>query len=74
MDEIQALPEVLADRVELLPDILRKSRADSTCSKYEYAFMRWRNWALGNQLGSGEILPAKAFPVALYLVSIRQSA
>ncbi|KAH3784266.1 hypothetical protein DPMN_162220 [Dreissena polymorpha] len=66
MGEIQALPEVLVDRMELLPDILRKSRAGSTCSIYEYAFMRWRNWALSNQLGGGEILPANAFPVALY--------
>ncbi|KAH3884287.1 hypothetical protein DPMN_008266 [Dreissena polymorpha] len=60
---MQALPEVLADRVELLQDILRKSRAVSTCSIYEYAFMRWRNWALSNQLGTGDILPVKAFQV-----------
>ena len=64
-DEIETLPEILAERVELLPGILRKSRAESTCSKYEGAFMRWRNWALCNQLGSSDILPAKAFPVAL---------
>ncbi|KAH3834456.1 hypothetical protein DPMN_107782 [Dreissena polymorpha] len=31
--EIEPLPEVLAGEVELLPGILRKSRAESTCSK-----------------------------------------
>ena len=37
-DEIQELPEVLADRVYLLPDVLQKSRADGTNKKYSSAF------------------------------------
>lgn len=73
-EEIEALPEVLADRVDLLPDILRHSRADSTGGKYENAFMRWKRWALSNGLRSSEILPAKALPVAIYLVSLIQTA
>ena len=40
-DEIQELPEVLADRVYLLPDVLQKSRADSTNKKYSSAFIRF---------------------------------
>ena len=73
-DEIQELPEVLADRVYLLPDVLQKSRADSTNKKYSSAFLRFHKWALCNELGSGDILPAKIFPVAIYLASLIQTA
>ena len=60
--------------MELHPGTLRRSRAESTCFKYEGAFIRRRNWALRKQLGSSDILLAKAFPVALYLESLLQSA
>lgn len=65
---------MLAGKVVLLPDILMASRASATSRKYEQGFNRWKKWGLGNGLGSGDILPAKAFPVALYLTSIIQSA
>ena len=73
-DDIRELPEVLAARVHLLPDILRKSRADSTDKKYHGAFSRFHKWALSNGLRSRDILPAKAFTVAIYLVSLIQSS
>lgn len=73
-DEIDSLPEILVDKVTLLPDILLQSRADSTRKNYTNAFNRWRVWALANGLGSGDILPARDFPVALYLTSLIQSA
>lgn len=72
--DIDALPAVLADRVDLLPGLLKQSRAGSTSKKYELGFKRWKLWALHNGLGGGDILPASALPVALYLSSIMQSA
>ncbi|XP_053388193.1 SCO-spondin-like [Mercenaria mercenaria] len=44
--EIEELPEVLVDKVDLLPGVLRRPRADNTCKKYESAFFRWKKWAL----------------------------
>lgn len=73
-EEIDELPDVIADKVHLLPGMLSRSRADNTCKKYELAFLRWKKWCLCNGLGSGDILPAKAFPVAIYLASVIQSA
>lgn len=73
-NEIDDLPEVLADKVVLLPEILRRSRADNSCRKYELGFLRWKKWAEGNGVESRHILPAQVFPVALYLVSLIQTA
>ena len=72
-EDIRELPEVLADRVHLLPEVLRKSRSDSTDKKYSSAFVRFHKWALCNGLRSGDILPAKAFTVAIYLASLIQT-
>ena len=72
--EIQELPEVLVDKVIQLPHILKQSRAQSTSKKYENAFLRWKRWALANDLNSVDILPAKILPVALYLASVMQSS
>lgn len=73
-DDIRELPEVLADRVHLLPEVLRKSRSDSTDKKYSSAFVRFHKWGLCNGLRSRDILPAKAFTVAIYLASLIQTA
>jgi integrase len=73
-DDIDKLPEVLTGKVALLPELLQESRATSTATKYNNGFLRWKRWALSNGLGSGDILPAKIFPVALYFASIIQSA
>ena len=73
-DEIETLPEVLAGKVDLLPDFLLSSRAANTSQKYEYGFIRWKKWALVHGLGSGDILPAGAIPFALYLMSLTQTA
>ncbi|XP_053378570.1 uncharacterized protein LOC123554439 [Mercenaria mercenaria] len=73
-DEIEELPEVLAGKVDLLPELLQKSRAENTCQKYKNSFDRWRKWAYCNGLGRGDILPAKPLSVSLYLCSIIQSA
>ncbi|XP_068203660.1 uncharacterized protein [Palaemon carinicauda] len=72
--DIEALPEVLAGKVDLLPDLLQKSRAVSTSRKYENSFIRWNKWALNSGLGREDILPAKAFTVAIYLCSLIQCA
>ena len=72
-EDIRELPEVLADRVHLLPEVLRKSRSDSTDKKYSSAFVRFHKWALCNGLRSRDILPAKAFTVAIYLASLIQT-
>ncbi len=60
--------------MDLLPGLTEQSRAGSTSKKYELGFKRWKLWALHNGLGGGDILPASALPVALYLSSIMQSA
>lgn len=73
-DDIRTLPEALADRVHLLPDILRRSRASSTDKKYIGAFSRFYKWAIMNGMRSRDILPAKAFTVAIYLASLIQSS
>ena len=73
-DEIEELPQVLVDKMDLLPEILKKAREDSTSKKYELAFKRWKKWGLCNSLGSGDILPAKTLSVAIYLSSLIQSA
>ncbi|XP_053391932.1 uncharacterized protein LOC128554660 [Mercenaria mercenaria] len=73
-DDIDELPEVLADKVDLLPDLLRKSRAENTSRKYGNSFSRWERWAKCNGFGSGDILPAKAFPFAIYLASLIQTS
>ena len=72
-DEIRCLPDALAGKIDPLPDLLFKSRSDSTRHKYECSFIRWKKWALSNDLGRGDILPAKAFHVAIYLSSLIQS-
>ena len=58
----------------LLPELLKDSRASSTVKSYQSGFVRWKNWALSNGLGSKDVLPAKAFHAALYLASVIQTA
>jgi len=72
--DVEQLPEMLIGAVDLLPDLLQKSRAGSTNRKYECAFIRWKKWALCNGLGSGDTLPVKAFPFAIYLSSLIQTS
>lgn len=71
---IEELPDVLVDRVSLLPELLEGSRAKSTCDSFRRGFRRWAAWALSNGLTSRDILPAKAFHVAIYLSSLIQIA
>ena len=73
-DDIEQLPDVLADKVSLLPKLLKESRADNMCASYKRGFKRWRTWVLSNGLESKDALPAGAFHVALYLASLVQSA
>ena len=73
-NDIGGLPKELADRLALLPELLKDSRASSTVKSYHSGFIRWKKWALSNELGSKDVLPAKAFHVALYLASIIQTA
>ena len=73
-DDIQALPEALADRVHLLPDIIGRSRAASTDRKYIGAFSRFYKWAIANGMRSRDILPAMVSTGAIYLASLIQSS
>ena len=73
-EDINELPDVLVEKVSLLPDLLRKSRAQSTDKNYTSAFIRFQKWILCNGLGSGDALPAKTLTVALYLASLIQTA
>ena len=56
----EELSEVLAARVHLLPDILRKSRADSTDKKYHGAFSRF---CLPPSSWIGIVIPSSLVPV-----------
>ncbi|XP_060589976.1 uncharacterized protein LOC132745167 [Ruditapes philippinarum] len=72
--EVDGLPDVLVEKVSSLPELLKQSKADSTYLSYKRGFNRWRKWVISNGLNSGEALPAKAFHVALYIVSLIQTA
>ena len=72
--EVDGLPEVLAEKVSLLPELLKVTKAENTYISYKRGFNRWRRWGYANGLSSGDALPAKAFQVALYLASIIQTA
>ena len=67
-------PHALMGQMALLPGLLKDSRASTTVRKYIHRFDKWKLWALSNGLGSKDILPAKAFNVALYFASIIQIA
>ena len=72
--EIDGLPDVLAEKVSSLPDVLKSTRAENTVNNYKRAFNRWKFWCLAHGLKDEETLPARAFHVALYLVSLVQTA
>ncbi|XP_068204659.1 uncharacterized protein [Palaemon carinicauda] len=73
-DDIEELPEVLAEKVPLIPELRVSVRADSTTKSYMNAFQRWKFWASSNSVREDDILPAKPFIFALYLCSLVQSA
>ena len=72
--EIKALSNAVVGKVSQLPILLSESRASNTVSNYRTGFLRWKKWALGNGFAIGDVLPAKAFHVAFYLVSIIQQS
>ncbi|ESP03435.1 hypothetical protein LOTGIDRAFT_171372 [Lottia gigantea] len=72
--DIEELPEVLADKVILIPELLKSSRAMNTFKSYSLGFQRWKCWAVANNLRVEDTFPAKAFHFALYLVSLIQTA
>ncbi|XP_053398105.1 uncharacterized protein LOC123553335 [Mercenaria mercenaria] len=49
-DDIEQLPDIPADKVSLLPETLKESRAENTCLAYKGGFKRCRAWALSNGL------------------------
>ena len=73
-DDVDGLPETLAGRMALLPELLLESRSHSTSKSYIQGFKKWKQWVISNCLGSGDILPARALHVAIYLASIIQEA
>ncbi|CAG2212068.1 unnamed protein product [Mytilus edulis] len=72
--ELQNLPVSLVSKVNLLPELLSESRAASTTKGYYQSFLRWKKWAILNGIKNCDILPAKAFYVAIYLASLTQSS
>lgn len=72
--ELQNLPVSLVSKVNLLPELLSESRAASTTKGYYQSFLRWKKWAILNGIENCDILPAKAFHVAIYLASLAQSS
>ena len=50
---------------EALPSVVLRSRADSTATKYAYAFRRWRSWAAEH--GEVTVFPVSEVHLALYL-------
>ena len=73
-NDIKMLPESMVGGACLLPELLQKSRVDSTVKKYGHAFEKFRKWVICNGLGSSDALPAKAFMVATYLASLIQES
>ena len=71
---MDGLPEALVGKMDLLPDLLMESKSQNTSISYFRGFNKWRQSAHSNGLGSGDILPARALHVALYLTSIIQNA
>ncbi|CAC5383937.1 unnamed protein product [Mytilus coruscus] len=57
-----------------IAELLSESRAVSTTKGYYHSFLRWKNWATLNGIENGDILPTKAFHVAIYLASLTQSS
>ncbi|KAK3086108.1 hypothetical protein FSP39_013698 [Pinctada imbricata] len=72
--DIMELPKALADKVDLLTELIMESRSEGTVKCYYSAFMRWKKWAQSYGISESEVLPAKAFNVALYLVSLVQNS
>ena len=72
--EIKELPSAVVGKVSQMPVLLSESRASKTVSNYRTGFLRWKKWALSNGFAVCDVLPAKAFHVALYLVSIIQQS
>ena len=54
-----------------LPATVLHSRADSTTSKYLYAFQRWKKWAQNHHLAP--IFPVREVHFALYLQHLRET-
>lgn len=53
-----------------LPEVLLRSKADSTTRKYRYAFMRWAKWAKKNRM---TVCPASEVGVTLYIVHLGET-
>lgn len=52
-DNVEDLPNVLAEKESSLPKSLAETRADNTMISYKGGFKWWCRWALANGLTSG---------------------
>ena len=57
-----------------LLELLLESRSQKTSKSYFQGFRKWKEWVKSNNLGRGDIFPAKALHVAIYLAAIIQTA
>jgi len=63
--------EHMRQLADVLPGVLRRSRAESSARKYDGGFRRWSSWAEEQHIQN---LPADPLHIALYLVELIQSA
>ena len=68
--DVLELPDALAEKIGVVADLVIESKSISTTKGYYNAFIRWKMWARSNGLPESDILPAKAFQVAIYLASL----
>ena len=73
-NDITELPPKLMSNLFLLPDLFTESKSENTLRKYFYGFMKFKRWAITNEIPESDILPSKPFYIALYLASLVQSS
>lgn len=66
-DKGQDTNKDLSKLAEELPDIILKSRADSTVKSYSYAFNKWATWATKYDM---KPIEADPYHISLYLVHL----
>ncbi|KAJ8312362.1 LOW QUALITY PROTEIN: hypothetical protein KUTeg_009735 [Tegillarca granosa] len=64
-NDISILPDALKEKVKMIPDIIKYSKADSTTVGYYRGFKKWSDWVKANGLQKNDALPAKPIVVGL---------
>lgn len=72
-NDISILPDALKEKIKMIPDLLKHSKADSTTAGYYRGFQKWSNWVITNGLQSSDALPVKPIIVGIYLSGLIQN-